>query len=105
MYGPTWPFLFTYGSHDMRHTGFRRLTMINGTPGDWGVTKTIVFKKVLSHMENDKSLLVYILKPNYELVYLRKREPLRAQEMGRKPNFNANRWIVCLFPSEFCYLL
>ena len=31
--GPTWPFLFMYGSHDMRHTGFRRLTVVNGTPG------------------------------------------------------------------------
>ena len=27
-----------YGSHDMRHTGFRRLTVVNGTPGFWGVT-------------------------------------------------------------------
>ena len=33
MYGPTWPFLLTYGSHDMRHAGFRRLTVVNGTPG------------------------------------------------------------------------
>ena len=30
MYGPTWPLLLTYGSHDKRHTGFRRLTMVNG---------------------------------------------------------------------------
>ena len=22
MYGPKWPFLLMYGSHDMRHTGF-----------------------------------------------------------------------------------
>ena len=27
-----------YGSHDMRHTGFHRLTVVNGTPGFWGVT-------------------------------------------------------------------
>ena len=27
-----------YGSHDMRHTGFRRLTVVIGTPGFWGVT-------------------------------------------------------------------
>ena len=33
MYGLTWPFLHTYGSHDMRHTGFRRLTVVNGPPG------------------------------------------------------------------------
>ena len=31
--GPTWPFLLMYGSHDMRHTGFHRLTVVNGTPG------------------------------------------------------------------------
>ena len=28
-----WPFLLIYGSHDMTHTGFRRLTVVNGTPG------------------------------------------------------------------------
>ena len=27
-----------YGSHDMRHTGFRKLTVVIGTPGFWGVT-------------------------------------------------------------------
>ena len=31
--GPMWPFLLMYGSHDMRHTGFCRLTVVNGTPG------------------------------------------------------------------------
>ena len=25
MYGPKWPFLLMYGSHDMRHTGFPRV--------------------------------------------------------------------------------
>ena len=25
-----------YGSHDMRHTVFRRLTVVNGTPRDLG---------------------------------------------------------------------
>ena len=38
MYEPMWPFLLTYGSHEMRLTGFRRLTVVNGTPGKWGVT-------------------------------------------------------------------
>ena len=33
MYRPMWPFLLMYGSHDLRHTGFRRLTVVNGTPG------------------------------------------------------------------------
>ena len=35
--GPYWVILLMYGSHDMRHTGFRRLTVVNGTPGFWGV--------------------------------------------------------------------
>ena len=25
MYGPKWPFLLMYGSHDMRHTGIPRV--------------------------------------------------------------------------------
>ena len=29
--GPYWVLLLIYGSHDMRHTGFRRLTVVNGT--------------------------------------------------------------------------
>ena len=37
-YGPYWFILLKYGSHDMIHTGFRRLTVVNGTPGFWGVT-------------------------------------------------------------------
>ena len=36
--GPCWVILLMYGSHDMRHTGFRRLTVVNGTLGFWGVT-------------------------------------------------------------------
>ena len=32
--GPTWPFLLMYGSYDMRHTGFRRLMVVNETPGN-----------------------------------------------------------------------
>ena len=36
--GPYWVILLKYGSHDMRHTGFRRLTVVNGTPRFWGVT-------------------------------------------------------------------
>ena len=33
--GPYWVILLMYGSHDMRHTGFRRLTVVNGTLGLW----------------------------------------------------------------------
>ena len=36
--GPYWVILLMYGSHDMRHIGFRRLTLVNETPGFWGVT-------------------------------------------------------------------
>ena len=36
--GPHWVILLMYGSHNMRHTGFRRLTVVNGTPGFWGAT-------------------------------------------------------------------
>ena len=39
MYEPMWQFLLTYESHEMRLTGFRRLTLVNGTPGNWGFTK------------------------------------------------------------------
>ena len=35
---PYWFILLKYGSHDMRHQGFRRVTVVNGTPGFWGVT-------------------------------------------------------------------
>ena len=30
--GPYWVILLMYGSYDMIHTGFRRLTVVNGTP-------------------------------------------------------------------------
>ena len=39
--GPTWPFLLMYESHDMRHTGFRRLTVVNGTPEN-GVSQILM---------------------------------------------------------------
>ena len=29
--GPTWPFLLMYESHNMRHTGFLRLIVVNCT--------------------------------------------------------------------------
>ena len=38
MYGPVVTILLIYESHDMRHTGFRRLLVVNGTLGDRGVT-------------------------------------------------------------------
>ena len=35
--GPGWVILLMYGSNDMKHSGFRRLTVVNGTLGFWGV--------------------------------------------------------------------
>ena len=40
--GPYLVILLMYGSHDMRHTGFRRLTVVNGTPGNWVITISIM---------------------------------------------------------------
>ena len=37
--GPYWVILLMYESHDMRHTGFRRLTVVNRTPGKLGSHK------------------------------------------------------------------
>ena len=31
--GSYWVIFFMYGSHDMRHIGFRKLTVVNGTLG------------------------------------------------------------------------
>ena len=36
--GPYLVILLMYGSHDMRHPGFRWLTLVKETPGFWGVT-------------------------------------------------------------------
>ena len=36
--GPYWAILLMYRSHNMRHTGFHGLTVVNGTPEFWGVT-------------------------------------------------------------------
>ena len=52
--GSYWVILFMYESHDMRHTGFRGLTVINGTLGFWGVTKNKL----------DKSFFFLIKKSN-----------------------------------------
>ena len=38
MYGPEWPFLLMYGSHDMRHTSFSRVDELSTDPRDRGVT-------------------------------------------------------------------
>ena len=40
--GPYWVILLMYESHDMRHTGFRRLMVVNGTLGFWDVIICVV---------------------------------------------------------------
>ena len=39
--GPYWVILLKHGSHDIRHIGFRRLTVVNETLGFWGVTAVV----------------------------------------------------------------
>ena len=36
MYGPKWPFLLMYESHDMRHTSFPRVDELSTEPRDLG---------------------------------------------------------------------
>ena len=36
MYGPKWPFLLMYGSHDMRHTGFPQVDRLSTDSRDLG---------------------------------------------------------------------
>ena len=36
MYGPKWPFLLMYGSHNMRHIGFPRVYWLSIDPRDLG---------------------------------------------------------------------
>ena len=52
MYGPDAAILLMYGSHDMRHTGFRRLTVVNGTPGFWASQKKYKDRKHVSCRHN-----------------------------------------------------
>ena len=56
--GPTWPFLLMFGSHDMRHIGFLRLTVVNETPGFWGVTN-IFCNPLLQNIVQVKCLTLY----------------------------------------------
>ena len=40
--GSYWVILLMYGYHDMRYTGFCKLTVVNGTLGFWSVTLIVV---------------------------------------------------------------
>ena len=50
--GSYWVILLMYESHNMRHTGFRMLTVVNGTPGFWGVTELHSFTLSSSRLCN-----------------------------------------------------
>ena len=52
--GSYWVILLMYGSHDMRHTSFRRLTVVNGTPGFWDVT----IKDPVCHRQQQQAQLL-----------------------------------------------
>ena len=41
--GPYWVILLMYRSHDMRHTSFRMLTVVNETPENWAFTLQVDF--------------------------------------------------------------
>ena len=61
--GPYWVILLKYGSYDMRHTGFRRLTVVNGTPGFWGVTmETIIISDFLHKNKVKKTTFPFSFK-------------------------------------------
>ena len=40
MYGPKWPFLLMYESHDMRHTGFPRVNGLSTKPPGFGASQS-----------------------------------------------------------------
>ena len=46
MYGPKWPFLLMYGSHDMRHTGFPRVDELSTDSQNLG-------RHTIIHMKDD----------------------------------------------------
>ena len=52
--GPYWVILLIYGSHDIGHIGFRRLTLINETPGFWGVTTSTRKKETNERRHNNR---------------------------------------------------
>ena len=53
--GPYWVNLLMYGSHDMRYIGFRRLTVVNETPGFWGVTFPACIRQATKYI-SDKNI-------------------------------------------------
>ena len=74
MMGPIGVILLMYDSHDMRHTGFRRLTVVNGTPEKWGV---------IEKLYRDTEILC------------------RDNQEQQEGNFAATKFLCCDIPFEF----
>ena len=47
MYGPKWPFLLMYESHDMRHTGFPWVDRLSTDSGFGASHQTLAISKYL----------------------------------------------------------
>ena len=60
MDGPGWVILLMYGSHDMRHIGSRRLTVVNETPG-FGASQHGIRAMVYKYLELDVEYKSYNL--------------------------------------------
>ena len=58
--GLYWVILLMYGSHDLRHIGFRRLTLVNETLGFWGVTIYLDYNPNINIFQMVLFLLVLI---------------------------------------------
>ena len=61
--GPYWVILLMFGSHDMRNTGFPRLTLVNETPGFLGVThwhlNWVVGRRLTQYMGHVECRLIH----------------------------------------------
>ena len=65
---PYWVISLKYWSHDMRHTGFRRLAVVNGTPGFWGVTKMATSGPYIHTHQNITNYITIVSRVNYALI-------------------------------------
>ena len=62
MYGPKLPFLFMYGSHDMRHIGIPRVDGLSTGPPGFGASH---YYYILIHVKNiSKTISTKVIKKN-----------------------------------------
>ena len=50
MYGPKWPFLLMYGSHDMRHSGIPQVDRSSTDPREMGHSQLGIKAKVNDYL-------------------------------------------------------